>query len=166
MPPPPGRVGDVCIWVVSCLFFLVIVAGGVSLVMYLTLPDSDDSLWYLVAGMSLVAIPWLFWLLTCAYRSIFHRPSTEGEGGSVATGQVGAVAVVAAVGNDSPVNSPGGGRRVRFKAATVMENERAVDGGGGGGGGGVEGKGGEEGEEGSSLTSHESELPLAFMMLS
>lgn len=69
----------------------------------------------------------------------------------------------------SPLDSPGGAsRRVRFGAATVMGGQ---EGNGNGGVAGTSGKNDGAGDlsasvsnDGSSLTSHESEVPLALSM--
>ncbi|KAG6475351.1 uncharacterized protein LOC122022803 [Zingiber officinale] len=71
MQPPPEEGGTArrrCVWFVSCSLFLALLAGGALLVFYIAQPESPDTAWFPVAGMSLVAIPWLFWLATCTYR--------------------------------------------------------------------------------------------------
>ncbi|PKA66780.1 hypothetical protein AXF42_Ash003436 [Apostasia shenzhenica] len=145
MPPPEGKAGDACVWFITCLFFLVILAGGAFLVLYVTLPESEETAWLPVAGMILVAIPWLFWLMTCMYRTI---PWRKPDGGAAAM--------------DSQEESPGGARRVRFGVATVIGPEDG-DSSAGGVGAGC-GDGGSNTTESSSLRSHESEVPLAFSM--
>lgn len=47
--------------------------------MYLTYPETDDTVWYPVAGMGLVLIPWIFWLFTFVYRCCIK--GEEGGGG-------------------------------------------------------------------------------------
>ncbi|URE13791.1 hypothetical protein MUK42_22158 [Musa troglodytarum] len=149
MPPSEGRSRNLCIWFISCLFFLVLLAGGAFLVLYITLPETKDTAWFPIAGMTLVAVPWMFWFTTCIYR--FVATGKEGAARPVPTRATsmspsggGAAATV-----DSPVNSPGGARRVRFGNATVMGTQNDADG---------------AASDGSSLNSHESEVPLAFSM--
>ncbi|KAG6477154.1 hypothetical protein ZIOFF_066406 [Zingiber officinale] len=71
MPPPEeegGAARRCCVWLVSCCFLMVLLAGGVLLALYIVLPESPDTASFPVAGVVLVAIPWLFWLVTCTYR--------------------------------------------------------------------------------------------------
>jgi len=62
------RNGDVRIYLIYLLFFACTVAGGVFLCMYLIYPDSTFVYYYLVAGMTMVTIPWFFWFLIYIYR--------------------------------------------------------------------------------------------------
>ncbi|TVU51137.1 hypothetical protein EJB05_02545, partial [Eragrostis curvula] len=62
---PPG---SACVWVVAALLLLCLLAGGGCLVLYLALPPADAPQWLAPAGLSLVALPWAFWTVTCAYR--------------------------------------------------------------------------------------------------
>ncbi|KAG6492053.1 uncharacterized protein LOC121999231 [Zingiber officinale] len=167
IPPSEGRSSNVCVWFISCLFFLILLVGGGFLVLYITLAETEDTSWFPVAGMILVAIPWVFWILTCFYRLITMRNRGEEGGGErqpVAVAKASALnSPRTAAAQDSPVHSPGGARKVRFGNATVM-----------GDGGEASGKapGGNEADHGgsnatnvdagSSLNSHESEEPLAL----
>ncbi|CAL9056204.1 uncharacterized protein LOC135640757 [Musa acuminata AAA Group] len=180
MPPSEGRGRNLCIWFISCLFFLVLLAGGAFLVLYITLPETKDTAWFPIAGMTLVTVPWMFWFTTCIYRFVATgkeggaRPvptraasMSPSGGGAAATGAAATATV------DSPVNSPGDARRVRFGNATVMGTQNDADGDGGpaGASGPPPGEEAEEdsdatlaSSDGSSLNSHESEVPLAFSM--
>ncbi|CAL9121936.1 unnamed protein product [Musa textilis] len=175
MPPSEGRSRNLCIWFISCLFFLVLLAGGAFLVLYITLPETKDTAWFPIAGMTLVAVPWMFWFTTCIYR--FVATGKEGAARPVPTRATsmspfgGGAAATATV--DSPVNSPGGARRVRFGNATVMGTQNDADGAGGPAGASGPPPAEEADEDshatlassdGSSLNSHESEVPLAFSM--
>ncbi|CAD5174302.1 unnamed protein product [Musa acuminata subsp. burmannicoides] len=68
-----GRAADVCIWFVSILFFLLLLAGGAMLVLYMVLPETSTTMWFPAAGMILVGIPWAFWIMTCFYRFMSWR---------------------------------------------------------------------------------------------
>ncbi|KAG0499765.1 hypothetical protein HPP92_004456 [Vanilla planifolia] len=151
MPDPDGKSGDACVWFITCIFFLLILSGGAFLVLYIALPESNDNAWLPVAGMVLVAIPWLFWITTCVYRLSFPwlcavpcctvaSPPAQVPGATV----------------ESEAESPGGARRVRFGAPKVIATQES---------GGVVG-GGEKRPDGgsSSLDSRESEAPLALSM--
>ncbi|KAL9671475.1 hypothetical protein QQ045_009043 [Rhodiola kirilowii] len=59
---------DIRIHIIVALFFLCIVGGGAFLALYVLRPDSPS--WYALAGMVLVGIPWLVWLLTYIYSCI------------------------------------------------------------------------------------------------
>uniref|UniRef100_A0A1D1XK74 Quinoprotein glucose dehydrogenase n=1 Tax=Anthurium amnicola TaxID=1678845 RepID=A0A1D1XK74_9ARAE len=175
MPPPKEREGDVCVYAVSCLLFLAIVAGGAFLLLYIALPESPGRAWFPIAGMVLVGIPWLFWITTCLYRAVSLRKPARGAADRAPVRPATVVPAAAATNEDAAVDSPGGGRRVRFGTATVMGGSPDVTGGGGDGSlekanekPREEGDGGshatirstESIEDASSLTSHESELPL------
>lgn len=136
MPPPEGKAGDLCIWFVTCFFFLLILSGGIFLVLYITQPATNETGWLPVAGMALIAIPWIFWILTCLYRIVIpcYKPQPAAE---------------------SQLHSPGEGRRVRFGAATVIASQDASD-------GAVVEAAVTNVDGGSSLGSHESEVPLAL----
>ncbi|KAG6535515.1 uncharacterized protein LOC121999719 [Zingiber officinale] len=156
MAPSEGRRSNVCIWLISCLFFLVLLAGGGFLVLYITLPETEDAIWLPIAGIILVAIPWVFWTITCIYQSIKVRNGGEKQPAAKASALNSPVAAAA---HDSPVNSPGGERKVRFGNATVTgETGKTSEGEKADNGGSTNAR--SDGE--SSLNSHESEAPLAF----
>ncbi|XP_039125451.1 neuronal PAS domain-containing protein 3-like [Dioscorea cayenensis subsp. rotundata] len=186
MPASEGRAGNVCIWIIACLFFILILSGGTFLVLYITLPASPVTAWFPIAGLVLVGIPWLFWIMTCIYRSITlnisnlyeSRPPNRiatvapiGGGGGDGGGGGGGNATTPGGGN-SPGGSPTSARRVRFGAATVLGSQE--------GAGDVSDRNvtpapadaepdgnnstANSNYEGSSLNSHESERPLAFSM--
>ncbi|XP_010930848.1 uncharacterized protein [Elaeis guineensis] len=180
MPPPPeARPGRKRFWFISCLLFIVLLIGGSFLVLYITHPADDIPFWFPIAGMILVGIPWLFWIMTCIYRSIavrsddVERPPIRAA--AVAPAGGGATATNVATNSmftDASVDSPGGARRVRFGHATVMgsdvaggmsekpqENEADGDHTPDGGTGSSISHG-----DGSSQHSHESEVPLALSM--
>ncbi|CAA7400353.1 unnamed protein product [Spirodela intermedia] len=165
MAPGEGRGGDLCVYLVSCVLLLAIVSGGAFLAVYIALPASDATAWFLVAGMVLVSTPWVFWTATCLYRALSMRRATRGGGadrppaGRPAGG--GGRATVAMVAQeDAAVDYPGGARRVRFGGAIVLGGSQEAP-------PGVappEDEGGSAAAaaaaDGSSHTSHESELPL------
>ncbi|XP_020571021.1 uncharacterized protein LOC110018152 [Phalaenopsis equestris] len=133
MPPPEGKTGDLCIWFITCIFLVFILSGGIFLVIYIRQPDSDEIGWILATGMVLISIPWIFWILICLYRSVipcYKQPPA-----------------------DSQLHSPGGEKRVRFGAATVIELQDDS---------GVANGAAARNADGSSLGSHESEVPFAI----
>ncbi|KAI0507917.1 hypothetical protein KFK09_014045 [Dendrobium nobile] len=71
MAIPTVKSGNICFWFISFLFFLLILAGGAMLILYITLPEMEDSTWLAVAGIVLIAVPWLFWILACLYLTLF-----------------------------------------------------------------------------------------------
>ncbi|WOL12896.1 hypothetical protein Cni_G21664 [Canna indica] len=172
MPPNEGRGGDVCIWLITFLFFLVLLAGGAFLVLYIALPESKETAWFPVVGMFLVAVPWAFWILTCFYRLLTTRgggggrtPSAKGAAvlGNAGSSKTG----TGSAGGNSPVESPGGARKVRFANATAQNDAAGSPRGAGGTPTGAEGgDGGEPGtaRDGGSINPHESEVPLALSM--
>ncbi|XP_062201979.1 uncharacterized protein LOC133904479 [Phragmites australis] len=164
--------GSACVWVVAALLLLAMLAGGGCLVLYLTLPPAKVPQWLPAAGLALVALPWAFWIVTCAYRCccsanaeaeaaagnyVERQPSSRTGVASVApmpsskslkSARAGASARHA---DGSPAaGSPtasSGARRVRFGDTTVLGEEHAA------------GK-----DHGSSVHSNESEAPLAYSM--
>ncbi|CAJ2676820.1 hypothetical protein L195_g002170 [Trifolium pratense] len=72
MPVSDPSSGRVFIWIITCLLFISLIAGGVCLAAYLILPESETSSWIPIAGVALVCLPWTFWFFTCLYR-IFSR---------------------------------------------------------------------------------------------
>lgn len=62
------KVGGCYIWVISFILFIFTFSGAIFLVLYITAPESSTASWYPVIGVSLVCLPWFFWLLTFLYR--------------------------------------------------------------------------------------------------
>ncbi|XP_010278888.1 PREDICTED: uncharacterized protein LOC104612928 [Nelumbo nucifera] len=119
------RKDDPRIYLVSCLFLVCIIGGGV----FLTLPVTKSTEWYPVAGLVLVAIPWAFWIVvffyTCFNRNsgppdddIEYYAAKKGNHGEAAAPAIAAKAqtkATAASAESTPVDPPSGGsRNVRF----------------------------------------------------
>ncbi|GJN28704.1 hypothetical protein PR202_gb16861 [Eleusine coracana subsp. coracana] len=71
MPPKveegrPGATG--CLWLVTVLLLISLLAGGACLVSYILLPPRQAPAWLPAVGLVLVALPWGFWIVTCMYR--------------------------------------------------------------------------------------------------
>ncbi|XP_011649431.1 putative uncharacterized protein DDB_G0284715 [Cucumis sativus] len=60
--------GRAFIWIVTCFLFFSILSGGGCLLMYMILPETETTAWLPITGLSLVCLPWFFWLLTFFYR--------------------------------------------------------------------------------------------------
>ncbi|KAL6868189.1 hypothetical protein ACP4OV_015034 [Aristida adscensionis] len=65
--------GSACLWTVTALLLLSLLAGGACLATYIVLPPHDAPAWLPAVGLALVALPWAFWLATCAYRCATQR---------------------------------------------------------------------------------------------
>ncbi|XXG72219.1 hypothetical protein AAC387_Pa07g1367 [Persea americana] len=78
------RASDIRIWILSLLFLFFIVTGGAFLFMYVTYTETDNTAWYPIAGTVLVAIPWIFWLLTFVYRCCIKVEEGGRAGGPIA----------------------------------------------------------------------------------
>uniref|UniRef100_A0A0D9XXH6 Membrane lipoprotein n=1 Tax=Leersia perrieri TaxID=77586 RepID=A0A0D9XXH6_9ORYZ len=165
---------NACVWVVAAALLAVVLAGGGCLVLYLTLPAAEAPHWLPIAGLALVAFPWAFWLATCAYRCCSSSSSpppanaghVERQPSSSASTRAAAVAPVPSSSTNlkSAVRSPAGSshsgtRRVHFGDSTVLGEKGA-------GAGEVAVVEEKEEEDCSSVTSHESEAPLAQSMSS
>ncbi|XP_043722550.1 uncharacterized protein LOC122669767 [Telopea speciosissima] len=141
MAMPDPRKGNIYVWLVSCLYFVSIVTGGVFLLVYIGLPETSTTHWFPVIGVVLVGIPWFCWGLTILYRCITPRgdsPARAGGGGGGGRGGGGGankpgisnvdVCVATTSGNassSSPVGSPvEGTRQVRFGTTIVVDEER------------------------------------------
>ncbi|PIA47553.1 hypothetical protein AQUCO_01400297v1 [Aquilegia coerulea] len=132
MPAPDPRTRSICVWVLSCLFLCIIIAGCVYLILYIAVEPRAD---YAILGLALIATPWVFWFLTFLYRCCFKPViSAVGGGGILARGggvplatTAGASAATSrrgAVDSDSMVENSGA-RRVRFGDAVVVETEKS-----------------------------------------
>ncbi|KAH1069232.1 hypothetical protein AAZX31_03G083000 [Glycine max] len=119
------RKGDVRIYLISGLFLASTVGGGIFLCMYIIYSNSEYVRYYLIAGMTLVAVPWWFWFLIFLYRCCF-KPKVGQQFDN--RGKVGATkncSLTAVVTNPSGKKSPDeflddGGRHVHFGAVVEM----------------------------------------------
>ena len=186
MPLPDPRAGSLFICVTTFVLLLAIVGGGICLILYISLPQTEAPSWLPVSGVFLVCLPWLFWLVTILYRLIsrtcgfriggYVGNGARGGGGSVAGtsngGGGGGAASVQNAATDraseaaattSPATSPGGSRRVHFGAAVVVGEQDGQD--------SVQKKENQMSSSNSSNdisinSSNESEIPLALSMAS
>ena len=62
--------GRAFVWIVFFSLFFCILSGGACLLVYIILPETETTAWLPVAGLSLVCLPWFFWILTFIYRVI------------------------------------------------------------------------------------------------
>ncbi|EAZ18635.1 hypothetical protein OsJ_34157 [Oryza sativa Japonica Group] len=75
----PG--GSACVWMVTTLLLLSVLAGGGCLAGYVVLPPHEAPHWLPAVGLALVALPWAFWVATCSYRCVRRarrRPAGHG----------------------------------------------------------------------------------------
>ncbi|KAJ1265093.1 hypothetical protein BS78_08G052000 [Paspalum vaginatum] len=164
--------GSACVWVVAVLLLLAVLAGGGCLALYVTLPPSQVPHWLPAAGLALVALPWAFWIATCAYRCccsadaaapaaapafVERRASSSRAGAAVApmpsSKSLKSARSTRRANGSSASGSPtasSAARRVRFGDTTVLGEEHAAA----------------EKDDGSSVHSDESEAPLAYNMQS
>ncbi|XP_070038059.1 uncharacterized protein [Nicotiana tomentosiformis] len=63
------REGDLRVPLISSLFCLCVLTGGVLLVLYLFVPDHSQP-WFPAAGLILIGSPYIFWLLTYFYTGM------------------------------------------------------------------------------------------------
>lgn len=180
MGPPPQKQqpdqarppGNAWVWVVVALLFLCLLAGGGCLVLYLILPPAEAPQWLAAAALGLIALPWAFWIVTCAYRcccssdAAAPAPAFEERQASSRTSAVAPLpssknlksALAGGAGSASARRGEGSGlspttssatRRVRFGEATVLGEEQAAP---------------EKDDGDSSVHSNESETPLNSSM--
>ncbi|KAK2998835.1 hypothetical protein RJ639_023537 [Escallonia herrerae] len=165
--------GDVRVPLISSLFGICVVTGGIFLVLYAFVPDMSQP-WFPIAALVLIGSPWLFWLMTYLYTCIKvcchgtrvedHQTSKRGHQTihrtTTTTNTASAMARNVSRG-DSPVNSPDGGRHVQFGTAVVMEGENEDKRGRNG-----PTAGHHEGGESSVASSKECEMPLTLSVSS
>ncbi|KZV21800.1 hypothetical protein F511_02958 [Dorcoceras hygrometricum] len=132
------REGDIRVPLVSFLFCLCLITGGIFLALYVFVPNLSQP-WYPVAAFALIGLPWLFWLLTYIYACMKGCFGAR-EGGAVDSRQISRRQTTRNVSNSA-------------SAAAAMQNHS--DGGGGGNqqSGGV---------NSSVASSRESEMPLTY----
>ncbi|CAN4126072.1 unnamed protein product [Withania somnifera] len=65
------RVGDLRVPLISSLFCLCVLTGGVLLIIYFFTPAYSQP-WFAPAGLILVGSPYIFWLLTYIYTCLKH----------------------------------------------------------------------------------------------
>ncbi|EES16769.1 uncharacterized protein LOC8054101 [Sorghum bicolor] len=168
---PPA--GSACVWVVAVVLLLAVLAGGGCLGLYVTLPPSEVPQWLPAAGLALVALPWAFWIATCAYRcccsgdaavaNIVERRSSSRAGAAAVAPMPSSKSLKSALStrhtNGSPASGSGttgsptassAARRVRFGDTTVFGEDHAAP----------------EKDDASSVHSNESEAPLTYNMQS
>ncbi|MQL73321.1 hypothetical protein Taro_005645 [Colocasia esculenta] len=135
MPPQQERLSNPCVYIISCLLLITIIGGGVLLMLYVILPENEETAWFPIAGMLLVGTPWVFWILTFLYRTVSMGLAAHREGAtSSATAPPAPPAAAAIDGDLATADALGGAQQVHV--------------------------GGDPNGDCSSQISHESELPL------
>ncbi|XP_027337031.1 uncharacterized protein LOC113850658 [Abrus precatorius] len=129
------RKGDVRVYLISGIFLACTIGGGIFLCMYIILPNSTFARFYLIAGMTLVAIPWFCWLLIYLYRCFDHINAKFDEHHDhgryhnhdhedVRTPKHAPTTAVTNSCEKNPINSPvGEDRHVHFGAVIEIDNE-------------------------------------------
>ena len=174
MSEPDPKAGRAYIWTISCILFICIAAGGGCLLVYITVPESQSSNLLPVLGFTFVCLPWIFWIVTIVYRitsrafgfrmvigSLYGNGSVaakgSGDGGGAAAGVNDIVgAQILDVNAKSPPTSPGNdGRHAQFGEAKNGDigQERNIK---------KSGSSSSSSSNDISVTSHESEMPLAL----
>ncbi|PON38480.1 hypothetical protein PanWU01x14_312100 [Parasponia andersonii] len=170
MPVIDPRAGRAFIWAISWFLFLTIAGGGGCLVMYMILPETTTTSWLPIVGITLVCLPWFFWLSTFLYRILSRvfgfRLGIDGSNGNNVVEEEAVAAAATSVydQSNSPAETPAliAARRVQFEAlVTVHENDENED----------QDKHKDSivspsSSINSSVMSHESEMPLASSMAS
>jgi hypothetical protein len=172
------------VWVVAVVLLFAVLAGGGCLGLYVTLPPSEVPQWLPAAGLALVALPWAFWIATCAYRCCCSADAAAAappvaniveRRSSSSSSRAGAAAVAPMPmpmpsskslksarstrhANGSPASGSGSGSPTASSAARrVRFGDTTVLG---------EDHAAPEKDDGSSVHSNESEAPLAYNMQS
>ncbi|GMN33119.1 hypothetical protein TIFTF001_003986 [Ficus carica] len=141
----------------------------------MVLPETPTTSWLPTVGVTLVGLPWLFWLFTFLYRVLSRvfgfRLGMDCGGDQGGESNVEPDAVATDDHDESPTAGNNGERKVQFEAAvTVHENSGGDD--------RDRDRGGDRHDQdrykhsnvssssNSSIMSHESEMPLASSMAS
>lgn len=129
MPVADPISGRLFIWIITFFLFLSIAIGGAFLIVYILLPPTESVSWLPIAGVVLVCLPWMFWLITCLYR-VFSRAlgfrvvlgAGGGGGGSGNGGNAGRAQSHEPANVESSLEQveEGDGRRVQFGDAVVI----------------------------------------------
>ncbi|KAK4372281.1 hypothetical protein RND71_007665 [Anisodus tanguticus] len=102
------REGDLRVPLISSLFCLCVLTGGVLLVLYFFAPDHSQP-WFPAAGLILVGSPYIFWLLTyiytCLKRCCLGEDSVDNRQVSRRTSRAATLAKPGVVRTDSKANS-------------------------------------------------------------
>ncbi|KAG5245085.1 hypothetical protein OIU76_002738 [Salix suchowensis] len=172
MPVEDPTSGRLLIWFISFFMFITVAAGGSLLLMYLILPTDPSRAWLPVAGIALVCMPWIFWLLTCIYRifsRLFGFRVAIGSGGGGAGGGRARANVFNETGNAATnigqsgnVEAQGDEAQDEFDGPTITVEKN--DSGGNGNTGIKRSSSSGNSINNMSFRSHESELPLAPSM--
>ncbi|KAL9680213.1 hypothetical protein QQ045_018091 [Rhodiola kirilowii] len=85
MPVSDPRKGALYVWITSCFLFTCLIVGGALLALYLLKPESETTIWYPVAGLVFISLPFVFWGMTIAYiilsRLLGFRLGSNGGAG-------------------------------------------------------------------------------------
>lgn len=173
MPVEDPTSGRLLIWFISFFMFITVAAGGSLLLMYLILPTDPSRAWLPVAGIALVCMPWIFWLLTCIYRifsRLFGFRVAIGSGGGGAGGGRARANVFNETGNAATdigqsgnIEAQGDEAQDEFDHGPTITVEKN-DSGGNGNTGIKRSSSSGNSINNMSFRSHESELPLAPSM--
>ncbi|KAK7410909.1 hypothetical protein VNO78_02123 [Psophocarpus tetragonolobus] len=68
MPADDPNFGRPFIWITACILFICVLIGGGCLVEYVVLPESEVQPWIPLLGITLICLPWAFWLFTFLYQ--------------------------------------------------------------------------------------------------
>lgn len=67
MPVPDPKTGALYVWITSCFLLTCVIVGGSLLALYLLKPESETTIWYPVAGLVFISLPFIFWGMTYVY---------------------------------------------------------------------------------------------------
>ena len=152
------RQRDCRVPLISTLFFLSCLIGGVLLILWL-LDSNISQPWFPILALALIGFPWGFWFVTYLYTLIkpcFRRGGCREISQRPKPLAATAVAAAATSPRDFSVTSPTGKRQVHFGAAMVMGSD----------GSGSQSDQHAGGEESSVASSKECEMPLTLAVSS
>ncbi|XP_057512822.1 uncharacterized protein LOC130794885 [Actinidia eriantha] len=120
------RQRDCRVPLISTLFFLSCVIGGILLILWL-LDSNISQSWFPILALALIGFPWGFWFLTYLYTLIkpcFQRGGGGGGRGRELSHPPKPLGTTTSP-QDSSVASPTGERQVHFGAAMVMGSDES-----------------------------------------
>ncbi|KAK9684308.1 hypothetical protein RND81_10G201000 [Saponaria officinalis] len=71
--PEDKPAGTCFVWVIVVFLFVCLLLGGTFLLLYMIQPESETTSWYPTVGISLVCLPWFFWILLVIYRIVSRK---------------------------------------------------------------------------------------------
>ncbi|KAL3537202.1 hypothetical protein ACH5RR_000568 [Cinchona calisaya] len=132
-----SREGDCRVPLISSIFCICVIAGGILLVMYVFTPSYSES-WFPIAAFILIGSPWIFWAFTYFYTCMktcfrptnlddqqLSRRSPRAPSRSATISNNNTMERNASINHEpTRANSPRDGKHVQFAGVVVMDGHQ------------------------------------------